>query len=87
MAIGKFYCTECGNKNGAHKAHCPKLPKSIRKLTLCYGSKVSGCDSSARFLVEKKGSLSHRRAYYCKECVQPYRDSEEGIENFTVKSI
>ena len=53
----------------------------------CYRTTESQCDARARYVVEKKGDLSHRKAYYCKECVQPYRDSEEGKKYFRVTSL
>jgi len=39
------------------------------------------------YIVEKKDDLRHRKAYYCNECVVPYRDSDEGKKYFTVKPI
>lgn len=53
----------------------------------CYNTRQSQCDAQVRYVVEKKCDLRHRKAYYCKECVQLFRDSEEGKKHFTVKPI
>ena len=53
----------------------------------CYAAALSGCNEKVKYLVEKKADLSHRKAYYCEECVQPYRDSDEGEKHFRVTPI
>jgi len=87
MAIGKFYCADCGNKDGTHKMHCVKLPRTLRVPILCYASKESGCDKSAKYRVETKRGVNIQKGYYCSNCVQPYMYGDEGKKHFIVVPI
>lgn len=87
MAIGKFYCADCGNRCGTHKMHCVKLPRAIRVPILCYASKESGCDKAAMYRVETKRGVYPQKGYYCSECAQAYMYGDESNKNFFVTPI